>query len=358
MQERLRYFAYGSNMLTEQMADRCPGACDPAEAVLADHTWICNEQGVATVVPVQGRPVHGLLWDVMPSHIKSLDGYEGVAKGHYRRETIGVTELASGRSVDAFIYIACNSEPGPPRPGYMDKVIGGATEHRLPEWWLTYLRGWVRTGNPPSAGDGLASGPRELDELLALPGVTEEVRLGSRFGFMAIHGGDLEVMTDVIAQRAAEASGASLYYVHHPADIDHHLPSIRYLPDRSSSLDRFLDHVDVAVSLHGYGRRGRWTDVMVGGTNRDLAGHVARHVLRELDGYNLVVDLTEFPQGLRGQHPDNPVNRPTGGGVQLEVPPRLRGLSPLSPPPGPDGLSPPTRSFIEGLAGAARSWSA
>jgi MFS family permease len=31
-----------------------------------------------------------------------------------------------------------------------------------------------------------------------------------------------------------------------------------------------------------------------------------------------------FPTRLRGMHPDNPVNRVTDGGVQLELPPRIR----------------------------------
>ena len=50
-------------------------------------------------------------------------------------------------------------------------------------------------------------------ELLAEPGVTEQVVLGSRFGFMAFHGGSLEVGTDAVAMAAASAAGASVYVV-------------------------------------------------------------------------------------------------------------------------------------------------
>ena len=53
-------------------------------------------------------------------------------------------------------------------------------------------------------------------ELLAEPGVEEELVLGSRFGFMAFHGGSLEVGTDQIAVAAARASGASVYVVRQP----------------------------------------------------------------------------------------------------------------------------------------------
>ena len=45
------YFAYGSNLCVRQMAHRCPGAVNPRPARLADHDWLINERGVATVEP-------------------------------------------------------------------------------------------------------------------------------------------------------------------------------------------------------------------------------------------------------------------------------------------------------------------
>src|SRR5690606_16086252 len=86
----LRYFAYGSNTSTEQMLERCPGAGDPVPAVLRDHAWLCNERGVATIVPVAGREVHGVVWRVTEAHLERLDVFEGVAAGRYRRSTVTV----------------------------------------------------------------------------------------------------------------------------------------------------------------------------------------------------------------------------------------------------------------------------
>ena len=43
-----------------------------------------------------------------------------------------------------------------------------------------------------------------------------------------------------------------------------------------------------------------------------------------LPGYHWIDDLGLIPSHLRGVHPDNPVNRPARGGVQLELPPRVR----------------------------------
>ena len=69
-----------------------------------------------------------------------------------------------------------------------------------------------------------------------------------------------------------------------------------------------------------------------------------------------MTDLDAIPPELRGMHPDNPVNRARGGGVQLELSPRVRGISPRSRLPGEDGLSPVTSALVQGLAAAARAW--
>jgi len=52
--------------------------------------------------------------------------------------------------------------------------------------------------------------PQSLSELLAEGGVIEaQPGCGHASVFLAIHGGGLEQMTDVIAERAADAAGAS-----------------------------------------------------------------------------------------------------------------------------------------------------
>jgi phage replication-related protein YjqB (UPF0714/DUF867 family) len=190
-----------------------------------------------------------------------------------------------------------------------------------------------------------------FEELLAHPGVEEVCEIGSPFGFMAFHGGNLEAVTDVIATRAAEASGASLYAVIQPPGLRWHIPSTRIDPTRSARLAMFLAHVDVAVAVHGYGAEGFWTTLLLGGSNRGLATHIAAHLRPRLDGFDVVDDLDAIPVRLRGVHPDNPVNRPADGGVQLELPPRVRGTTPLSRPEYLDGV-------IEGLAAAAEAWPA
>ncbi len=180
--------------------------------------------------------------------------------------------------------------------------------------------------------------------LLARTDVVEDCVLGSSFGFMAFHGG-LEAGTLPIARAAAEVVGASCYTVDQPAHLRWHVPSALVDPARSILLRRFLDHVDVVVALHGYGRKGRPFDVLIGGANRSLARVFAGDVRRRCTDLVAVDDIGAIPSTLRGMHPANPVNRPAGAGIQVELPVRAR-------------LLPRSGRVVEALAETARRWDA
>lgn len=177
-----------------------------------------------------------------------------------------------------------------------------------------------------------------LAALLAQDGVRETCELQSRFGFMAIHGGSLERGTAEIARRSAEQAGTSLYAVEQPEGSRWHVPSHLYDPEVAPNLRAFLDHVDVVVSLHGYGREGWWTRLLVGGSNRSLAATASAQLRAELDGFDVIDDVDEIPRELRGLHPRNPVNLARQGGIQIELPPRVRGLGPRGEPEFVDAL--------------------
>jgi phage replication-related protein YjqB (UPF0714/DUF867 family) len=193
-------------------------------------------------------------------------------------------------------------------------------------------------------------------QLLAQPGVVERVARRGRVGFMAYHGGNLEVMTDVIAERAAEEAGASCYSVIQPIGMSQHLPSIEVRPEESEALADFVEHVDVVVTIHGFGRRGMFGSLLLGGQNRELADHVGATLRQHLPAYEIVTELDTIPRPLRGLHDRNPVNLPSGKGVQIELPPRVRGSSPLWWDWEGPGLTPHTEALIAGLVSAAREW--
>lgn len=164
-----------------------------------------------------------------------------------------------------------------------------------------------------------------LAGLLAVGGVSEELELRSTVGVCALHGGGLEHATEVVAREVAARTGSSYYALVQPDGSRRHLPSTRFTSGVSDRLDAFLDRVDTVMSIHGYGRHDDFWAVLVGGANRRLAHHVAGHLRGVLpEQYRVVDDVHAMPHTLRGMHPENPVNRPVGGGVQVELPPSIR----------------------------------
>lgn len=226
-----------------------------------------------------------------------------------------------------------------------------------------------------------------LADLVAEPGVEEILVLRSGpLGFLALHGGTQDRGTDLIAARAAEASASSLYAIVQPPGIRHHLPSPLHDPAESERLAGFLDHVDLVISVHGYGHgRDGWRiletaqaprgpkgqepplavhrgalsgyaasqTILVGGRRRDLAAVVADALRSAMPRYPVVDDPDAIPTGVRGSHPANPVNLSRGGGVQVELPPGPRGLR-HAPDEGRSGEVPEELEVTaSALAGAA-----
>jgi phage replication-related protein YjqB (UPF0714/DUF867 family) len=199
----------------------------------------------------------------------------------------------------------------------------------------------------------MAGGPRanlgemDLAELLTMPGVREECILRSSVGFLALHGGSQDRGTEQIARLAAIQAGASFYAIVQPSGLRVHLTSRLHDPGHSAHLRAFLDHVDVAISLHGFGRdgfalwidshrgliiepygpavRGRQTGplrgIILGGLNSQLLDAARDLFHQRFAGYHVADERIRL-----GFHPDNPVNLPSAHGVQVELPPGLRGI--------------------------------
>lgn len=203
--------------------------------------------------------------------------------------------------------------------------------------------------------------PIAFSRLVTEPGVVEVLDLRGEIGICAFHGGNLERMTEHIAAEAAARSGASFYAAIQPPGMRRHVPSAEVGAAPSPRLRAFLEHCRWVITVHGYGRSGYFASLLCGGGNRRLASHVARHLGDALPAYESIDDIERIPHRLRGLHPDNPCNLPPGGGMQLELPPRVRGLTPLADHwPGHDPRTaqfPHVRRLITGLAAAAASWS-
>ena len=177
---------------------------------------------------------------------------------------------------------------------------------------------------------------QSFTELLSSPEITEEIEIRSSFGVCALHGGGLERATEAVARDVAKNTDSSYYAVIQPEGSRIHLSSKYFDPNQSLKLGQFLEKIDTLISIHGYGKEDDFWALLLGGTNRELAYHLAgslREVLPE--EYRVVDQIDNIPSPLRGVHPDNPVNFPINGGVQNEIQPGLRwnlSLIPISEP--------------------------
>ena len=155
----LPYFAYGSNMLSLRLQERCSSALPMGVAVASgrklcfdkrswrDGTGKCRLSASANLDDV----VWGVLFRIDDRELAALDQAEGVGSGY----AVGFldVDLREGGTTRAHTYVA---ERGfvdaslTPLRWYMDLVIAGAEEHRLPETYVEALREVPTKAGPDS----------------------------------------------------------------------------------------------------------------------------------------------------------------------------------------------------------------
>ena len=153
------YFAYGANLDTVAMAQRCPRSRVLGPARLARHRFALIKEGFATVVRDPRGMVHGLLYDLAFADIPALDRYEDVAGGLYVKVTQPVLR-ANGGSARALLYVGRGGEAADAhrQPGYLEGVVAAATAVGLPDAYVAGLRSFVPGLTPaaPATGGGRA----------------------------------------------------------------------------------------------------------------------------------------------------------------------------------------------------------
>ncbi len=132
-----RYLAYGSNLCLAQMARRCPVAVPGEVTRLEGWRFIINGEGCATLLLAPGVLAWGLVWRLTPACEAALDSHEGVETGEYRK----VEWQVGGQP--ALVYLAAAQHPGPPRAGYLERILTAATSLGLPPDYLAELGGWA-----------------------------------------------------------------------------------------------------------------------------------------------------------------------------------------------------------------------
>jgi|GEM_PF-514731 gamma-glutamylcyclotransferase (GGCT)/AIG2-like uncharacterized protein YtfP len=133
------YFAYGSNLNTNNMHRRCGDhikIIGPAK--LNNYELTFDRRGYANIIPKEAGHVWGLIWEIDQACVDALDIYEGYPK-MYDRQNISV--ILDDQNIGAFVYIQpADQSGGRPAKNYLENlIIVGAKENGLPVEWIRKL---------------------------------------------------------------------------------------------------------------------------------------------------------------------------------------------------------------------------
>jgi len=137
MPGRRRCFAYGANIIADDMAKRCPAAREIGTATLKGWRFAIMANGYATLLPDARSRVVGVLWSITPRCEHDLDEFEGVSRGLYGKETLTIDDAP------ALVYLAASTAPGPPRTGYLEPIVAAAEARGFPADYIEEMRRWL-----------------------------------------------------------------------------------------------------------------------------------------------------------------------------------------------------------------------
>lgn len=124
------YFAYGSNLCHSHMKHRCPAA--KAIKGFELHDSVLVFRGVADCDWKEGSICYGGLWRITERCEQSLDLYEGVAGGFYRKEYIPLPTDQNFEASHMMMYVMSSTGVFPPAKHYRDIIAQGYRDFKLP----------------------------------------------------------------------------------------------------------------------------------------------------------------------------------------------------------------------------------
>ena len=143
--QKVFYFAYGSNTNATRMRERCSNFDKRESAKLNNYSFQLNKvrkkcgTAAANIKPCPGSQVYGALYTCNECVLKILDVYEGVKTDQYYRDKVNV-ELEDGSTVEAVTYIAhphrCK-EDLKVKEEYIEHCLGG--KDLYPEDYIKFL---------------------------------------------------------------------------------------------------------------------------------------------------------------------------------------------------------------------------
>ncbi|KAI0853433.1 hypothetical protein F5Y00DRAFT_270616 [Daldinia vernicosa] len=165
------YFAYGSNLSSVQMRERCPRSTPIGLAYLSGWTWIINERGYANIVEDRTKAggIYGIIYRLHPDDEEWLDMNEGVPWAYERRfievDGLATTSAAKGKGegkgeltdqekasekIQALAYIDFHRiRPSHPKTEYIYRMNNGI-EEAMVRWGLPeqYVDSVIRPSIP------------------------------------------------------------------------------------------------------------------------------------------------------------------------------------------------------------------
>lgn len=138
-------FAYGSNMLSKRLQERCPSAQPKGIAELHGyelrwHKKSRDGSGKCEIVQTDehGASVFGVLFEIARSDKTALDRAEGLGAGYDEAQ---VQVLFDTDKYTATAYVATTTDPKlKPYTWYRALVVAGAEEHGLPADYVARLK--------------------------------------------------------------------------------------------------------------------------------------------------------------------------------------------------------------------------
>ncbi|MFC1553161.1 gamma-glutamylcyclotransferase family protein [candidate division KSB1 bacterium] len=139
--KQLLYFAYGSNMLHQQMKERCPGSKFIKQAFLIGYKFVYDGNSkkcagaVGNIVKSKNSKVYGGLYEINEENLIALDGYEGYPNNYDRMEV--EIEDNEDKIYEAKVYFRKWKRRGKPSSLYRKIVIMGARECGISDEYIS-----------------------------------------------------------------------------------------------------------------------------------------------------------------------------------------------------------------------------
>ncbi len=147
-------FAYGSNMPTARIRERCPSANALGVAELRGHELRWHKvskkdgSGKCDIVKsdVEGASVFGVLYEISSGDKSALNRAEGLGHGY---DEVQIAVLHNGAEITVAAYKATKTNPAIlPYTWYKALAVFGAREHGLPAAYIALLEAAPATEDP------------------------------------------------------------------------------------------------------------------------------------------------------------------------------------------------------------------